>query len=85
LQGGGERDGAQRAVRGDRDVEGLGHRGDLAGLQYASGVREIGLHDIHVAVDQHPLEVPAGIQPLAQSYRGGGVAGDLAQDLLVPG
>ena len=66
LQAGGERDGAERAVQGERDVVGLRHGGDLLALGDAARVGEVGLDDVDVPVHQKALEVPAREHALAE-------------------
>ena len=65
LDVGGPDDRPAVEVRGDLRVIGLGHAGDLLGLQDAAHPAEIHLQDRRAAGLQQPMEVVLGGQPLA--------------------
>src|SRR6516225_4049126 len=77
LNAGGQRDGAQRIVRGDGGVVGLGHAGNEADLGDAPRVAQVGLQDGGRLLLQHFAKAPLGEDALARGDRQVGAAGDL--------
>ena len=71
LQAGGERDRAERAVRGQHRAVRLGERGDPAHLGDAAGVRQVGLDDRDARL-QRGEEVRRG-RRAARRWRSGSV------------
>ena len=83
LKRGRKRDRAERAVRRDRDIIGLGHGRNLARFPDATCMAEIGLHDVDAAAGQQRLEVPAGEHTLAGGNWHAGRPRQLDQCLVV--
>ncbi len=65
------------------NIVGLGHRGDLAGLGDAAGVRGVGLDDVDTALRKHALEIPARVEALTQRDGCGADGGQLGDHLQV--
>ena len=72
-------------MRRNCDVISLGHRGDLAHLEDAAGMAEIGLDDVDHALLEEGLELPAAVKPLAEGDRRGRVRRDLGKTVHVLG
>ena len=75
LHAGGERDGAEGAVRRDGDVVGLRHRGDAPQLGHAADVGDVRLQDIDGAGFEEGPHVPAAVEALAEGDGDGGLRG----------
>ena len=66
LEAGCKRNGANRTMRGDRDIIGFGHGGNPPTFAQAAGMAQIRLDDIHTAFFQKRLKVPARIEPFPE-------------------
>ena len=64
-------DGAQRAVRGDGQVFGLGHGGDLLGLHESAAQQQVRLQNVGGFFRDHVPELVLGVEHLARGDRNG--------------
>ena len=83
LQTGRECEGSQRAMGRERHVIGLRHGRDLAAFGDTARMAQVRLDNVDIALRQHALEVPAGIEPLPQGDGRGHMGRDLTQGLGV--
>ena len=79
VDGGDGADRAGDAVRGDRDVVGVGVVGDPATLEQAAGLLQVGRGDVDRAALERLAEAVAQVAVLARRDRGAGRRGDAAQ------
>jgi hypothetical protein len=77
VQTSGERERTDRTMRRERDVIGLRHRSDTSAFGNATGMREVGLHDIDGATFEERPEIPSTVKPLAHRQRHAGVLREL--------